>query len=132
MSGGNCGRRILLVEDEPIVHRMLRGVLTLLGYEVVSAFRGLAAMKILERETVDLVILDKDLPDVSGTDVLLHLRRKNSGLPVIFMTGYRTEESVVLTNKLGVVAYLDKPFSSKDLEKSLRKAFSVEPPTRDP
>lgn len=103
--------RILLVEDEDHLARGLRFNLEAEGYDVEVCDRGEHALEQLERNGVELVLLDVMLPGISGIDVLRKLRRDGNGVPVLLLTARGSEEDVVIGLDAGADDYLTKPFS---------------------
>lgn len=119
-------QNILVVEDELYVQGMLEDFLTRSGYGVTVVPTAEKAFKSLEEEEVDLILLDKNLPDMSGVEVLSQIRFNNPNLPVIFMTGYPSERSKLMVRHLGVSAYFEKPVNLKVLVQTMEKALDSE------
>ncbi len=117
--------KVLLVEDEPAVTRMLRISLHTAGFDVADAATGGDALQILERESADVVILDLGLPDGRGREVLDRLRQADdSGSPAwVVISGLDREEA---TGRYGALGghFLAKPFDPWDLVKMLRTLLS--------
>jgi two-component system, response regulator YesN len=118
-------RSILIVEDDHVVSDL---VTLLLGsaFTVRQTTTANEALQILERERIDLVVLDHRLPDGSGLDVLTSIRATHLKLPVIMTTGYGSEELCRAAFKLGVADYLVKPFDVFEFKNSVRCAFARE------
>ncbi len=116
-------KTILVVEDELYVQGMLEDFLHRQEYGVVVVPTAEEAFAAMEREQVDLVLLDKNLPDMSGVEVLSEIRFKNPDLPVIFMTGYPSERSRLLVEHLGICAYFEKPVNLKELGSAISEAL---------
>jgi two-component system, OmpR family, response regulator ResD len=111
--------RILIVDDEHEICRILSEYLKLKGFETVVAYSGEDALKILKKKNIDLMILDIRMPDIDGVGVLKELRKYDEKLPVIVLTGsqilseHESEMSALKYNEL-----LVKPVEfSKLLEK---------------
>jgi DNA-binding response OmpR family regulator len=117
--------RILTVEDEAAIRRLVVEVLQLDGYEVDEAGDALSAMSSLVERPPDLVLLDIGLPGSSGLDLLAHVRR-TSDVPVILLTGADAEEQRIGGLRGGADDYVVKPFSDGELlariESVLRRA----------
>jgi two-component system KDP operon response regulator KdpE len=113
--------KILLVEDEPAVARMLRISLRAAGFDVCESVAGGDALQILEQGPADAVILDLELPDRRGKAVLDRLRHANdSGFPVwVVISGLDREEATRRYGPLGG-HFLAKPFDPWDLVRMLR------------
>jgi DNA-binding response OmpR family regulator len=116
--------RILVVEDEPYVQGMLEDFLSRSGYAVTVVPTAEKAFISLEEEEIKLILLDKNLPDMSGVEVLSQIRFNNPTLPVIFMTGYPSERSKLMVHHLGISAYFEKPVNLKLLVQTIEKALS--------
>ena len=106
---------ILLVEDEENLQEALKLNLEMEGYEVSSAFDGPAALKALQNEYFDLVILDIMLPEIDGIRVLESLRLQNNTMPVLILSAKSNSADRVLGLKKGADDYLTKPFNLEEL-----------------
>src|SRR5256714_2287975 len=87
---------ILLVEDEENLHEALKLNLELEGYEVTSAYNGVAALKAVQSEYFDLVILDVMLPEIDGIHVTETLRMQNNDVPILILSAKNTSADRVL------------------------------------
>lgn len=103
------GGHILVVEDEPFVQGMLEDYLSRQGYSAIIVPTAEEAFAALKTGNIRLILLDKNLPDMSGVEVLSQIRFNNPSLPVIFMTGYPSERAKLMIRHLGVSAYFEKP-----------------------
>jgi DNA-binding response OmpR family regulator len=121
---GRSGRaaRILLVDDEQPVQKLLSFPLEKEGYEVVSALDGQEALKRFESERFDLVVLDIMLPKVDGLEVCRRLRAKSS-VPIIMLTAKAEEIDKVLGLEIGADDYITKPFSMREFRSRVRAAL---------
>lgn len=108
---------ILVVEDEAHIMELIRFNLQKEGYRVLEAAEGYTALKIVEREKPDLVLLDIMLPGMDGLEVCRHLRRNNlmAGIPVIMLSAKSEELDKVLGLEIGADDYITKPFSPREL-----------------
>jgi len=113
-------RRILLVEDERPIIDLLTLHLTAEGYEVDAAVDGEAGLRAFEAGGYGLVILDWMLPSLTGLEVLREIRRKDSRVPVMMLTGRGDEADRVAGLELGCDDYVVKPFSIKELAARIR------------
>lgn len=111
--------RIVLIEDDIDIRRLVAGALATEGHDVESADRGLSGLELAVKGAADLVIMDLGLPDVDGTE-LLRMIRAVSQVPVIVITARGTDEVVVATLDAGADDYLVKPFSVAQLEARVR------------
>lgn len=119
--------RILVVDDEPQVGAVLRDLLVELGYVVETAVRGAEALQIVPVFQPDAVLLDLQMPEMSGVEVLDHLRRDHPLLPVIMVTGNANLDVARDTLTRGAFDYLRKPFNLDVLDRVVAAAV-VRPP----
>ncbi len=112
-------QRILIVEDESALREAYAEALALQGYAVLTAANGEDALKVLEREAVDLVLSDLKMPRMGGEEMLREMALRGHTPRVIFLTGYGTVESAVNCLKLGASDYLLKPFDMHQLFKKI-------------
>jgi two-component system, OmpR family, alkaline phosphatase synthesis response regulator PhoP len=106
---------ILLVEDEENLHEALKLNLELEGYSVSSAVDGAEALRTVEQEYFDLVILDVMLPEVDGITVAETIRVHNNQVPILILSAKNTSADRVLGLKKGADDYLTKPFNLEEL-----------------
>jgi DNA-binding response OmpR family regulator len=112
--------RILLTEDDAALAEALQFSLTRAGYAVDWVANGVAADDTLKDDVFGLLILDLGLPKLDGFEVLRRLRRRNSSLPVLILSGREKPEEKVLGLDLGADDYLVKPFSLNELQARVR------------
>jgi DNA-binding response OmpR family regulator len=106
--------RILVVDDDPDILRILRDNLELDGYEVFTASTGKEALKLFERVPARLIVLDLSLPDIDGIQVCRSIREK-SNIPIIMLTARDGLPDKVLGLESGADDYLVKPFDYLEL-----------------
>ena len=102
---------ILIVDDEPSIVQSLSGLLTDEGFNVLSASNGYEALKIIETESPDLVLLDVWMPGIDGIETLTEIKKDNPFIQVIIITGHGTIETAVKATKLGAFDFIEKPLS---------------------
>ena len=119
---GAIKAKILVIDDEQIVHESCNRILTEEGYEVKSAFTGQEGFKKIEEEQFDLVITDLKMPGISGMEALKKIKQDNPNIGIIMVTGYSTAETAVEAMKLGAFDYLPKPFTPDELISVINKA----------
>jgi len=113
----NVSAKILVVDDEPNVLRMVSYTLQIEGYEVVTAQNGLEALYKVQTETPDLVILDVMMPDISGVEVCKRLRKEPEtiNLPIIMFSALSQVSEKVKCLEAGADEYLTKPITPEEL-----------------
>src|SRR6185312_3874527 len=115
--------RVLLVDDDSAVREVTAGILQDLGYRVVEAGSGGAALEVLERQSeIDLLLVDFAMPGMNGAEVAREVRARRPGLPILFVTGYADTEALDSTGDEGI---LRKPFLEQDLAAKLRSVLRV-------
>ena len=105
--------KILVVDDEYLIRDVIKEYALNDGYEVLEAENGLDALKIINKEDIDLMILDIMMPKLDGYSVLKEIKDKN--IPVIMLSARSEEFDKLLGFDLGVDDYMTKPFSPKEL-----------------
>lgn len=108
--------KILLLEDDLILNEIIEEFLDSLEYEVVSVYDGLKASEYIYDEHFDLLILDVNVPNMTGFEFLKNLRESNITTPAIFITSLNSVEDMEEGFKAGADDYLKKPFELKELE----------------
>jgi two-component system alkaline phosphatase synthesis response regulator PhoP len=106
---------VLLVEDEENLHEALKLNLELEGYDVTSAMDGAAALKAIQSEYFDLIILDVMLPEMDGITVTETIRISNNEVPILILSAKNSSADRVLGLKKGADDYLTKPFNLEEL-----------------
>ncbi len=102
---------ILIVDDEPSILQSLSGLLSDEGFEVATASNGYEALKIIDKESPDLVLLDIWMPGMDGIETLKAIKKDNPLIQVIIITGHGTIETAVRSTKLGAFDFIEKPLS---------------------
>jgi two-component system response regulator HydG len=115
--------RILVVDDEPSHRTMLNAVLTREGYAVSEADDGTSAIKAVEAEPFDLILMDVRMTDMDGIQALEEIRKISPSVPVIMMTAYASVKTAVEALKAGAHDYLTKPLDIDELKILIRKAL---------
>lgn len=120
-------QRILVIDDsKEIVRHLTKQVLPTFGYEAMSASDGATGLKMIKSERPDLVMLDLNLPEMNGLDVLHALARDSVSTPVILMTGYGSEKDAIEAFRLGIRDYLVKPFTVDEVIETINKVLDQE------
>ncbi|MBE7219453.1 MAG: response regulator transcription factor [Caulobacteraceae bacterium] len=115
-------RSILVVDDEPEIHRFLRPTLAAAGFAVEAAMTGGEALALLAKGTPELVLLDLGLPDMDGLTVLQAIRAASS-LPVVILSARDAEAGKVAALDAGADDYINKPFGVPELMARIRTAL---------
>ena len=124
---------VVIVDDEEAMchgaQRVLKSysvdindINTRVSFDAKFVSKGKDFLELLEKEKVDLVLLDYKLPDISGLDLLEHIVSKNIDAMAIMITAYATFETAVQATKLGANDFIAKPFTPEELRSSIRKA----------
>ena len=114
--------RVLVVDDEPPIRKLLRMGLSANGYQVLEAPDGKTAIALL-REAPDLVILDLGLPDTQGHDLLRAIRANSESVPIVVLSSRDDEAGKVQALDFGADDYVTKPFSMEELLARMRAAL---------
>jgi two-component system, OmpR family, KDP operon response regulator KdpE len=122
--------KILVVDDEPPIRKLLRMGLAAHGYEVLEASNGKIALELLAQKP-DIVILDLGLPDIDGLDLLRRIRNTQESLPVVVLSSRGDEAGKVAALDLGADDYVTKPFGMDELLARLRAAVRRAAPAED-
>lgn len=107
--------KILVIDDEPIIHESLRKVLSREGFQVESALSGGEGLALLYQGSYDVVITDLMMPGMDGLELLEEMHRASFTVPTIMITGYPTIRTALLALRLGATDYIPKPFTRKEL-----------------
>jgi two-component system KDP operon response regulator KdpE len=114
--------RVLVIDDEPPIRKLLRMGLGTQGYQVLDAPNAKTALELVE-QTPDLIILDLGLPDMQGLELLRILRSRNEGVPIVVLSSRGDEAAKVQALDLGADDYVTKPFGMEELLARIRAAL---------
>ena len=114
--------KILVVDDEPPIRKLLRMGLTTQGYQVLEAPNGKTALELLSKEP-NLVILDLGLPDIQGHELLRMIRARNESIPIVVLSSRGDEAGKVQALDFGADDYVTKPFGMDELLARMRAAL---------
>ncbi len=114
--------KVLVVDDEPPIRKLLRMGLSTQGYEIIDAANGKAALEMLKLKP-DLVILDLGLPDMQGLDLLVQIRAQMDSVPIVVLSSRSDEAGKVEALDRGADDYVTKPFGMDELLARLRAAL---------
>lgn len=113
--------KILLVDDEPIILKMLGQWMENLGYAFATATNGVEAVEALRKHAFDIVFTDINMPRMDGMQLLRHIKQYSPQTDVIVITGYATEYNAAEAMEAGALHFLLKPFLAKDLYAALNR-----------
>jgi len=114
---------ILIVDDEEVLQDVLTVLIRKEGHHTVSAYSGEDALETLEREEVDLVLLDLMLPGMNGMQVLREIRQRHPDQVVVVITAFSSIESAIEAMREGAFHYIPKPFKNEEVLLTLRKGL---------
>jgi CheY-like chemotaxis protein len=117
-------RKVLVVDDDPVVTKSFDRVLSNKGYAVVTARNGEEALRKIAAEDYDVVYTDIRMPGMDGIEVAEHIRGRRPWLPVVIVTGYGTADNEARAKAAGVRALLHKPLSPAMIESSAQDALA--------
>jgi two-component system chemotaxis response regulator CheY len=118
--------RVLLIDDEPMVRKIVRKMLERAGHAVVDVENGRTGLDQLERAAFDLIVTDIIMPDVEGIEVLMTVRERHPSIAVVAMSGggrVGNVDFLDVARKLGAAATLEKPFAQDALLKAIDQSF---------
>ena len=121
-------RRILVVDDEPLVTKSCRRILSEAGHEVQTAQSGREGLRQALTQHFDLVMTDLKMPDLDGMDLVRAVRKDRPQTAIVIITGYGTIPSAVAATRLGVADYIEKPFTPEEIMEAVRRALPAGPP----
>jgi two-component system response regulator PilR (NtrC family) len=114
---------ILIVDDEEVLQDVLAALVREEGHEAIGARTGEEALGLLEREDIDLVLLDLMLPGLSGMEVLRQIREQDPDLVVVVITAFSSIEGAIDAMKQGAFHYIPKPFKNEEVRLTIRKGL---------
>jgi len=120
-------KRILVVEDNPMNLKLFAELLTIHGYDFLVAENGMDALKLIQEQSPRLVLLDLQLPDISGFDVLRQIKENDAtkAIPVIAVTAFAMQGDEERALSAGCVAYITKPISVATFHHQIERALEA-------
>ena len=115
--------RVLVIDDEPPIRKLLRVGLSAHGYQIIEASSGKMALEPLGQEPPDLVVLDLGLPDMQGHELLRTMRARNDHVPIVVLSSRDDEAGKVQALDCGADDYVTKPFGMDELLARMRAAL---------
>jgi len=119
-------KQVLIIDDEAFIRENLRRILTQEGYVVHTASNGSEGIDLITKEDINIVLLDLNLPDVNGIEILKKIKSIAPDLLVIIITGYATVDSAVEALKLGAYDYIKKPFKADAIKLIVKLALETQ------
>ena len=121
---------VLVVDDDPEMRSLVLDVLRREGYEVAEANDGTEVVRAIQAREINVVLMDKNLPGLSGLELLPTILSVRPGIRIIMMTAFGDVPSYVEAVERGALEYLFKPFQMEELSKAIRKALEQETVSR--
>ena len=120
---------IVIVEDDPDTAEMFAEMIRLMGHSVVQVYRGAQAIGLIAEVKPSAVILDWKMSDISGLEVMQHIRRdaKLVKIPIIMVSAKNLPSDIELALNSGASMYLTKPVGYRDLENAIHKVLEIQP-----
>lgn len=117
-------KRILIVDNDQDHRQILSEIAEGIGYEAISVDRATAAWKVLQDQSISLILLDVKMPQVQGHQFLHFIRKRGKDVPVIVISGYLKREVLeTLVGEPGVLSVLAKPFTVRRVAQEISKAL---------
>jgi len=116
-------RKVLVVDDEIDLVDTCARLIEQLGYRCLKAFDGPEAVALMDAERPDVIVTDLNLPHGDGLEILHRAQETSPEIPVIMMTGYHTADVAQAASDAGAVAYLRKPFLTRELTQAIHEAL---------
>ena len=117
--------KILIVDDEASIRKVLKALIEQQGFSAVEAHNGMDALAILEKEQIHAIITDLRMPKLDGMGLLKIALRQYPDIPVIIITAHETVDSAVSALKMGALDYISKPFEKEEMIQALKKALGT-------
>jgi signal transduction histidine kinase/DNA-binding response OmpR family regulator len=118
---------ILVIDDsQELVKHLTERLLPAIGYRTLHAHDGRAGLALIQDQQPDLVLLDLNLPEMTGLDVLQRLAQETTQIPIVLMTDYGSEQSAIEAFRLGARDYLIKPFTTEEVDETIKRVLTEE------
>ncbi len=114
--------RVLVVDDEPAIRRLLHASLSAEGHQIEEAVDGQSALSLLGRNAIDVLVLDLGMPGMDGFEVIRQLREQGSSVPIIVLSSRSDEAGKVRALDMGADDFVTKPFGMDELLARIRAA----------
>ena len=118
------GERILVIDDsKQIREHLAERILPAFGYKTLHAFDGRSGLKLIREEKPDLVMVDYNLPDMTGIEIMQQMVKESINIPIVLVTAYGSEQSAIAAFRLGVRDYIIKPFTIDEIAEAVDRAL---------
>jgi two-component system chemotaxis response regulator CheY len=122
----NLNMKVLIVDDFATMRRIVRNVLKQIGFaNMLEADNGKAALKILKKENIDLILCDWNMPEMPGIDLLKAIKSDDElkNIPFVMVTAEAQKDNIIEAVKAGVSSYIVKPFTAETVTEKLNAIF---------
>ena len=116
-------KKILVIDDESSIRFLLKEIISDMGYEFIEVSRAEKGIKIIEKEEIDLVLLDIQLPNMNGLEAIRKIRSIKKDLPVFMITAFHNIEEAVNNMDVNVQAFIQKPFDIHELRAKIKEVL---------
>lgn len=117
-------KSLLIVDDEKGIRLLLREIFKADGYHIHLAANGVEALKIIDDNTIDCVLLDMKIPGMDGNTILKNIKATQPQIPILMMTAYGEVEAIETSLKLGAERYFTKPFNILEVREVVNKILT--------
>lgn len=117
--------KVLIVDDQEGIRRLLYDACALFGYEVVMASSGTDALQVLKKEKIKVALVDMKMPGLNGLETLEEMRKIQPEITALLMTGYGESQLVEDAMQKGVLGVIKKPFDIDEIQGLLAKAMEL-------
>ncbi len=121
---GGHRTRVLVIDDEEVVHRSLGRIFCRFGFEVEAVYSAQNGLDLLNSKEFNLVVVDLMMPEMNGIQFLGALKSRKLSVPVIMVTGYPAIQTAAQALQLGATDYVTKPFTRKEIMTPIQKALN--------
>lgn len=118
------GKKVLVVDDEAFLVEIMKESLEMIGFEVLEAYSGTEALKLLSNNQLDMLVTDLSLPDMDGLDVISTAKKMNPDIISIGVTGHVRDYKYIDVIKAGAVDFIKKPFDIEELQAKALRALN--------
>lgn len=122
----NLNMKVLIVDDFATMRRIVRNILRQIGFtNMIEAEDGKAALKVLKKENVDLILCDWNMPEMPGIDLLKTIKSDDElkNIPFVMVTAEAQKDNIIEAVKTGVSSYIVKPFTAETITEKLNAIF---------